>query len=125
MAKKAKPKKVTLKECIELAEFLFQMENESIGNDKKEHWTFNEWFEKFGEKSIEFEPQLTSTKKDHEELGKMIKEDADNGFWKRNEEGELYNYQMINEYGGFIVNKFEQQLADLTGIGTQTVLELV
>lgn len=116
-----KPKKVTLKECIGLAELLFQLENESIGNDAEDYWLSNDWFEKFGEKSIDFESKLTSTDKDHEELGKMIKSDFDNGEWERDTDGSLYNYEMLNMYGDFIINKFEEQLDNLTGIGTQTV----
>jgi hypothetical protein len=111
-------KKYTMKEFIGLAELLFQLENESIGNDPDGHWMARDWYDKFGEKSIQFEPKLASTEKDHKELAKLIKEDYEKGFWVADKDG-LYHPDMLDQYGGFIDEVFEMQLADFTGIGTQ------
>jgi len=114
-------KKHTMKNFIGLAELLFQLENESIGNDPDGHWLANDWYVLFGEKSIQFESKLTSSDEDHKELAKIIKVDFDNGVWEADKDG-LYNYMMPTEYGGFIQKCHERQLADMTGIGTQMEL---
>lgn len=113
-----------MKKYIQLAELLFQMENETIGHDAEMHWDFNNWKEKFGKNSIMFEPRLTSTEQDHEELAKLIKADFEQGEWKENPDGSLYNYLMPDFYADHITKVYERQLANLTKVGTQTVLEL-
>jgi len=108
-----------MKKFIALAEVLFTLETESMGNNLDINWEFNGWLDKYGEASKKFEPQLITKDKDVLELAKILKADFDNGLIKTNEDGDLYNYEMPELYGGFIINKLEEQLANLTGVGTQ------
>lgn len=107
-----------MKKFINLAIILFDMELESIGNDTQFHFEFNGWLDKFGDKSVEFEPKLEKKDKDVNDLAKILKQDFINGEFQVNDGG-LYNYLMPTIYGGFVTERLEQQLADLTGVGTQ------
>jgi hypothetical protein len=120
-----KAKKVSFKECKDLAEFLFQLEGESISNDVKYHFEDNEWIEKYGDISIAYADDLTSNPEYIDKLARAIKKDFDTEYWSRDKEGGLYNYEMRTAYGDIITECFTKQLSILTGVGYQTELELV
>ena len=113
--------KTNMKKFIALAELLFTLEIESIINNPEGHFCDlgNDWFEKFGEKSIQFADKFITKDEDVKELAKILKTDFDNGAFVADKDGSLYNYEMPNDYGGFIVRKLEEQLGDFTGVGTQ------
>lgn len=113
-----------MKKFINLAHLLFDLDLQSISNDKRIYWEFNGWLDKFGEKSILLEPKLTHKEKDVNELALLIKSDYDKGEWKEDNEGNLYDYTMRDYYGGFITKKLEEQLSDFTRVGTQTVIDM-
>ena len=112
--------KHTMKNFICLAEHLFELEAEIIGNDPEAHFGYlgNDWLDKYGDKSIEFADKFVAKEEDITELAKMLKEDFDKGVWEADKEG-MYNYMMPTEYGGFICDCFEKQLAIHTGVGFQ------
>lgn len=104
---------------VELAEHLFELELERLSNDTEEHFQWNGWLDKFGQSSTEFIDELTTKKDDAVKLSELIKMDFDSGYWKKNGDG-LYNYLMPDEYGGFITDCLERQLAIITKVGYQT-----
>jgi len=108
-----------MEKFITLAQLLFQMEIESIGNDPEFHWEFNSWYEKFGNTSIMFEDKLISKEKDINDLAIILEKNFKAGEFEAGENGELYNYLMPTQYGNFIVERLEMQLADFTKVGTQ------
>lgn len=120
-----KTKKVSLKECKDLAEILFQLEGESISNDAECHFEDNEWIEKYGDISIAYADDLTSTPEYIDKLARAIKKDFDTEYWSRDKDGSLYHYEMRAAYGDVIIECFTKQLSILTGVGYQAELELV
>jgi hypothetical protein len=113
-------KKHNMKAFIGLAEHLFELEIERIGNDPEIHFgdLGNDWTEKFGEKSLEFADKFLTPEDGVKELAKMLQEDFEAGHWEADKEG-MYHYEMPDTYGGFICDCLEKQLADFTGVGTQ------
>lgn len=116
-----------MKQFIELAFDLIELELESIHQNAEYHFMFSNWTDKFGENSYKLSDKL-----DHEyeptkllvlELAKEIKKDFDTNYWQVHTNGALYSYMMPTIYGGEIDNIIEIQLADLTRIGTQQKIE--
>lgn len=103
---------------VELAEHLFELELERLSNDTEEHFQWNGWLDKFGYNSTTHVDDLTTKFDDVVKLSELLKEDFENGYWE--DDGDFpYNYLMPDEYGGFITNCFERQLAIITKIGYQ------
>lgn len=116
--------KVTKTRAIALAVILFELEIDSICNDAKDHFMFNDWTEKFGCESYKLAEKLTSSKNNQfnaaviELMAEEIQQDFESGHWTIQDDG-LYHYMMPTQYGGYIANAFEMQLAMLTGVGIQ------
>lgn len=121
--------KVNKKAAVALAAHLFELEVEMIGNDPKECFAANDWINKFGDGCLEHQDQLTSCEKNPfnaeaiKKIATAIQEDYASGHWPQvdPEEG-LYNYMMPTQYGGWITEALEMQLAMLTGTGVQQEL---
>lgn len=119
--------KVSRIAAVALAAHLFELEVESIGNDPEFHFQFNGWLDKFGDGSLKHEDQLTSDATNQfnaqaiEKIADEIQADYESGHWIQTEDG-LYKPAMTTEYGGYIVDALEKQLAMLTGAGVQEEL---
>ena len=107
-----------------IAALLFELEGDRIHNDPDFHYEWNDWLNKYGDGSIEFASKFVTKKKDAMELAALIKKDHENNMWEEDKEGCLYNPTMTDSYGGFITSKYEEQLADFTGVGTQLEINI-
>lgn len=118
--------KVTTAAALSLAAHLFELELDSIDNDPDFHFEFNGWLDKFGEVSLKHQSQLTSSPENQfnaqaiKKIAGEIQQDYDSGLWPevKPEDG-LYNYMMPTQYGGYIAEALEMQLAMLSGAGVQ------
>jgi hypothetical protein len=102
------------KKALELARCLFELEGESTYNDPHGHWMMNDWFEKYGESSIEHKdfkyPVL-----DVQHLADVLYRDYMNNFLDHLE----YDPYTADIYIGYCVLSFERQLAIKTRVGYQ------
>lgn len=111
--------------AVALAAHLFELEIDSIAQDPGFHFQFNGWLDKFGEASLKFQEQLTSSPENEfnaqaiEKIASEIQEDFASGHWTARSEEGLYNYMMPAHYGGYITKALEMQLGMLTGVGVQ------
>lgn len=114
--------KVTRIAAVALAAHLFELELDSIANDTEFHFEFNGWLDKFGEVSLKYQDQLTSLPENKfnaqaiQKIADEIQQDYKSGLWP---EDRLYNYMMPTQYGGYITQALEMQLAMLSGAGVQ------
>ena len=118
--------KVNKATAIALAIHLFELEIDSINNNPEFHFEFNGWLDKFGEVSLKHQEQLTSSPENKfnaqaiEKIAIEVQKDFESGFWSIGScESSLYNYMMPTQYGGYITQALEMQLAMLTGAGIQ------
>ena len=100
---------------IELAECLFDMERDTIYNDLQFYKDFCGWGELFGDKLDQAIKTYKIPYENYDVLATMIKSDHDNGLWIVDKNNELYDYQMRDEYGGYIENCIKKQLAKICG----------
>jgi hypothetical protein len=122
--------KVTTSAALSLAAHLFELEIESINNDPEFHFHFNGWLDKFGELSPNHQEQLTSSSENEfnaqaiQKIADEIQQGYKSGLWLevKLEDG-LYNYMMPAQYGGYITQALEMQLAMLTGVGIQQEID--
>lgn len=121
--------KVTKSVAFALAAHLFELELNSISKETDFHFEFNGWIDKFGEVSIKYESQLTSSPDNQfnaqaiEKIADEVQKDFESGFWSIGScDSGLYNYMMPIQYGRHITEALEMQLAMLSGTGIQQEL---
>lgn len=105
----------------QVAETLFQLQGDTIQNDTKYYLEFVGWTDKYGEQVVTVIPQVQIPEQDIDTLATRIKADHESGYWVIDNYGGLYHYTMFDEYGSYIDNCIEKQLALLT-VGYQTKL---
>lgn len=121
--------KIAKTAAVALAAHLFELELESILSNPQFHFEFNDWLDKFGEGSLKFQEQLTSSPENEfnaqaiEKMADEIQQDFESGFWSVGScDSGLYNYMMPTQYGGYITQVLGMQLAMLSGVGVQQKL---
>jgi hypothetical protein len=118
--------------ALALAASLIELEVESIANDPEGYFMANDWFDKYGDSSIKFEPQLTSDKDNEfnaaaiQIIATALQKDFASGYWTPSDEDiknqSFYQYMMPTIYAGYIYDALDKQMAILTGVGYQSVI---
>lgn len=102
----------------DVAETLFDLQGDTIQNSLEFYFDFSGWSDKYGAKAKDLFNKVTIPYENIEQLSQLIKSDHEHGLWGY-KNGELYHYTMLDEYGGYIDNCIEKQLALLSGVGYQ------
>ena len=103
--------------ALSLAKCLFELEGESVFNDPDSHWTYHNWYDKYGSDSIKHK-DFEYPKEDILIVTNAILNDYQIGYLDSLE----YNPYVSDNYTGYITKSFDKQLASKTKVGYQLEL---